>query len=238
MPPEFDAKRSLLGGLAPNRYQTDVAHMVDFAHNGLPFQFARKGEPVEPIHQDQRITNSGRCNDNEECLADHYFGDFFDVKIGISEPPPRIAAAIFEDRMTALESTEGYPKSYIESLMICPKPTALSTGAHRVVVVFWMSGERFAAAFEEGGGPLRPIDENVFVDGLTPKADEMVRDFRFIENKLIPSVVEAMTGQQLFRGAHRFIISVNDPAMMMSEDPEHTGHWFEGCRPSKRMYKY
>ncbi|HPW46060.1 MAG TPA: hypothetical protein PKU96_06820 [bacterium] len=234
MPPKINIKRSLLGGLVPNEFQTDVAHMVDFAHNGLPLQLIRSGEPVEPIHQDHKIAKHNNCNGKEECLADHYFGSFFDVKIGISEPPPRIAAAIFEDRTTALKTTERYPKSYIESLMICPRPAAFNTGAHRIVVVFWTSAERFAAAFEEGGSPLRPKDENFFVDGLTPKAEEMLLNPIFIENQLLPSIVEAMTGQQLFKDAHNFLIKVNNP----SKNSGHTGHWFEGCRPSNLMYKY
>jgi hypothetical protein len=100
-----------------------------------------------------------------------------------------------------------------------------------------MSGERYAMVFEEGGSIFDPTGENIFVEGLTPAARSNVLDPDFIENKLVPSIVLAMTGHELYPPAHKFAIDVFDPARP-PVDPSHTGHWFEGCRPSKLMYRY
>lgn len=239
---EINFRRTFLGGLIADGQQTDVAHMVDFAHTGLPFNFARP-DSHGLIHQDKRITHIPECistdqsyEENLECEAEHYFGSWFDSIATANQTTSSFADHYFgatEDE----EMSIPFPDSTIESLMICPAPNIASTGAHRVVAVFWMSGERYAAVFEEGGSFLDTKGENVYVDGLTPGADERVRNFIFIEGKLIPSIVLAMTGHQLYAPAHNFVIDIFDPATP-PEDPNHTGQWDEGCRPSKRMYHY
>ena len=239
----WSLQRTFLGGLKADEYQTDVAHMVYFSRHGLPLNSVRSDEHPANTEKD-KVDPPDFCKLKEfseklECQADFYHGTIFDSPISIAEPPQHITEQMFDSGMkcmTALQS-ELSPDVCIESLTLCPKPNSLSTGSHRVVAIFWMSGERFAIAFEEGGSIFNPNRQNVFIDGLTPGADEMVRNLIFDQTVLIPAIVYAMTGYKLYAPAHTFSIKIYDPATP-AKDPSHTGHWFEGCRPSKDMYHY
>ncbi|MBT3181767.1 MAG: hypothetical protein HN337_04565 [Deltaproteobacteria bacterium] len=240
---DLNIRRTLLGGLQPNEYQTDIAHMVYFAKRGLPFNSLRSdGHPAQ--FKKDRVDPPDFCKirsfrDVAECKSDFYYSSLFDSFISTDTPPQHVADAMLASAIAITPSaySSKLPTAYIESLTLCPRPNELSTGSHRVVAVFWMSGERFAAVFEEGGDMLNPKRENVFIDGLTPGADEMVRNLKFDQTVLIPSIVYAMTGYELYPPAHQFSIQIYDPALP-EKDPTHTGHWFEGCRPSKDMYHY
>lgn len=267
---DINLRRTFLGGLAPDENQTDIPHMVDFAHRGLPFNFLRENSSA-PVGDKHRIVNMPECaapgtEDEPECVAEHHYGSWFDSLVCIDMPPPHVIASQDTDfpinRIFEPEQCLADAKSHIESLIICPKPHSIGTGAHRVAVVFWLSGERYGIAFEEGGGPnedvLRQVPsdnpleyavtliatsvrnskkEIVFIEGLTPGAKAHASDMGYVENVMIPSIVYAMTGYHLFAPAHDFVIEVYGIGLP-HDDSRSTGHWFEGCRPSDKMYRY
>jgi len=217
--------------------------MVYFSRHGLPLNQIRPDEHPEDIHKD-KVDSPDFCKLKEfkekmECQADFYYGTIFDSFTSMVEPPTHIAERMLDSGMRSMTNpqSELSPDAFIESLTLCPGPNSFSTGSHRVVAVFWMSGERFAVAFEEGGDMFNSKRENVFIDGLTPGADAMARDLKFDQTVLIPTIVNAMTGYELYPTAHQFSIRIYDPAIP-EVNPKHTGHWFEGCRPSRDMYHY
>jgi len=267
---DLNLRRTFLGGLVPDENQTDIPHMIDFAHRGLPMNFARRDANV-PIGDAHRITDIAACDypdadEVPECRAETHYGAWFESLVSTDTPPPQVQGFIktgFQaNRLFSGEQCVAERGCYIESLMICPKPLSIGTGAHRVAAVFWLSGERYGIAFEEGGGPDRELlermrnndsmeyalalittsiknsmKENVFIEGLTPGAKKNLSDIGHVTNVIIPSVVYAMTGYHLYPPAHDFVIEVHD-GDHPSDGSGPTGHWFEGCRPSDRMYRF
>jgi len=268
---DINLRRTLLGGLKADEYQTDIAHMVYFAYHGLPFNSLRS-DSNKPIGDANRVKDIPECSHfckktSLECKAEQNYDSWFNSLVCRSTPPKHVS--IIQQKHSAMDKIFAANQcisqdttSYIESLMLCSKPNAFNTGSHRVVAIFWLSGERYGIAFEEGGGPSKYIlkkvfsrypaeyamaflstfiqntrNENVFIEGLTKKAKHNVQNTHYLNDVVIPSIIYAMTGYNDYKPAHHFSINVYD-SNLPNEISSPDGQWFNGCSSSKEMYPF
>ncbi len=241
----IDLKRTFLGGIKPDGRQTDVAHMVSFAHDGLPFALFRgKGAISEPLRRNVALAEKPQfCegSTSDECEARHFYGDWFSAQVCTEEPPQGCVG-------------DSGGEECVESLMLCKPPHFYNTGSHRIAAVLWHRGERFAVAFEEGGPELDKVarlffdnleavpkavllldilvsfvNENFFVEPLTQGAKQLIEGPDFSAVELIPAAVQALTGHELYLSVHNFKV-VEYPFMSGAVI-------MHGCRPSEQMFR-